>query len=71
MEVNGRPQLKIEVAEQKPMYESLSMSLGVVCYVSLSMSLGVVSRFGNIQCIGDLIRGLQLTIGSCQVASGK
>jgi hypothetical protein len=59
MEVNGRPQLKIEVAEQKLMY------------VSLSMSLGVVSEFSDFQCIGDLIRGLRLTIGSWQVASSK
>jgi len=28
MEVNGRPHLKIEVAEQKLIYVSLSMSLG-------------------------------------------
>jgi hypothetical protein len=59
MEVNGRPKLKIEVAEQKLMY------------VSLSMTLGVVSQFGDFQCIGDLIRGLRLTIGSWEVASGK
>ena len=55
MEVNGRPQLKIEVAEQK------------VMYVYLSMSLGVVSEFGDFQCIGNLIRGLRLTISSWQV----
>jgi len=40
-------------------------------YVSLSMSLGVVSQFGDFQYIGDLIRGLRLTIGSWQVANGK
>jgi hypothetical protein len=50
MEVNRRPQLKLEVPEQSLIYESLSMSLGVLYYVSLSMCLGVVSRFGNIQC---------------------
>jgi len=52
MEVNGRLQLKIEVAKQKLMY------------VSLSMSLGVVSKFGDFQCIGDLIRSLRLSISS-------
>jgi len=59
MEVNGRPQLKIEVAKQKLMY------------VSLSMSLGVVSQFRDSQCIADLIQGLRPTLGSWQVASGK
>ena len=59
MEVNRRPQLKIEVAEQKLMY------------VPLSMSLGVVSQFGDFRCIGDRIRGLRLTIARWQVASGK
>ena len=59
MEVNGRPQLKLEVAEQKLMY------------VSLSMSLGIVSQFRDFQCIGDRIQGLRLTISSWQVASSN
>jgi len=40
-------------------------------YVSLSMSLRVVSQFTDFQCIGDLIRGLLVTSGTWQVASGK
>jgi hypothetical protein len=52
MEVNGRPQLKIEVAEQKLMY------------VSLSMSLEIVSQFGDYQCIGDVIPGLRLALAA-------
>jgi len=59
MDVNGRPQLPIAVAERK------------LLYVSLSMSLGVVSQFTNLQCISDLIQGLRVSSGRWQVASGK
>jgi hypothetical protein len=59
MEVNGRPQLQIAVAERK------------LLYVSLSMSPGIVSQFANLQCISDRIQDLRESTGHWEVASAK
>ena len=59
MEVNGRPQLKIAVAERNRLY------------VSLSMSPGIVSQFANFQCISDRIQDLRVSTGRWELASGK
>jgi len=59
MEVNGRPQLQIAVAERK------------LLYVSLSMSRGIVSQFANLQCMSDRIQDLRESTGRWEVASGK
>jgi len=59
MEVNGRPQLQIEVAERK------------LLHVSLSMSPGILSQFTNLQCISDRIQDLPVSTGRWEVASGK
>jgi hypothetical protein len=59
MEVNGRPQLQIAVAERK------------LLYVSLSMSPGIVSQFANLQCISDRIQDLRVSTGRWELASGK
>jgi hypothetical protein len=59
MEVNGRPQLQIAVAERK------------LLHVSLSMSPGTVSQFANLQCISDRIQDLPVSTGRLEVVSGK
>jgi len=59
MEVNGRPQLQIAVAERK------------LLYVSQSMSPGIMSQYANLQWISDRIQDLGVSTGHWEVASGK